>query len=240
MTGVVAALGAEARTLGPQVRRPDGLYATRSGTLVAVSGMGSAAAAGAARALVDAGAVSLVSWGMAGGLDPALAAGTICLPKRVVSADGTASFATSAEWCAAVAAAAGRSGHVVSGPLLAGNSALAEVAAKAAAFRATGAVAVDMESLAIAAIAAAHALPFLAVRVIVDTALDAVPAAVMSAAASGNVRISRIAAGLLRRPGDLLPLLRLAKRYRAAMRALTAVAKSGALTRRLPGDLAKP
>src|SRR5256885_8958614 len=33
---------------------------------------------------------SLISWGMAGGLDPALAAGTIFLPSEVISRDGTA------------------------------------------------------------------------------------------------------------------------------------------------------
>ena len=55
---------------------------------LAVSGMGAAAAACGALHSSQAGATALVSWGMAGGLDPALAAGDICLPSEVVAADG--------------------------------------------------------------------------------------------------------------------------------------------------------
>ena len=46
---------------------------------------------------------------------------------------------------------------------------------KKAAFEVAGAMAVDMESAAVAAIAAAHQLPFVALRVIIDTASDALP-----------------------------------------------------------------
>ena len=90
--GVVAALGAEARTLGRPVRRSDGLFAAGDGILMAVSGMGCPAAAAAARRLLDAGATALVSWGMAGGLDPKLTAGTICLPRSVVTVDAIPVF----------------------------------------------------------------------------------------------------------------------------------------------------
>ncbi len=95
--GVVAALDLEARSFSPRTRRRDGLLEVGDGTLVAVSGMGRAAAVDAAGALVDAGATALVSWGLAGGLDPGLRAGTICLPSMVVSRDG-ATFATDLHW----------------------------------------------------------------------------------------------------------------------------------------------
>src|SRR6266403_1699369 len=75
--GVVAALDAEARTLGPAVRRDDGLFFLSDGALLAVSGMGAALAAIAARNLIDAGAAALISFGLAGGLDPLLSAGTV-------------------------------------------------------------------------------------------------------------------------------------------------------------------
>jgi len=198
------------------------------GTLVAVSGMGCTAAAAAAAALVDAGAVALVSWGMAGGLDPALQAGTICLPRVVVSRDG-ATFTTDPHWRELFTAAIAARRTVVSGNLLTSDLAIDDIAGKAAAFRETGAVAVDMESLAVASIAAAHKLPFIAVRVIVDTAGDALPAAVMAATRFGRVRISRLILGVLRRPSDIGPLLRLARRYRTARQALAAIARTGAL-----------
>lgn len=226
--GVVAALRAEARTLGSPIRRGSGPVALSDGTLVAVSGMGYAAAAAAATSLVDAGAVALVSWGMAGGLDPALQAGTICLPGVVITREG-ATFAADHDWREIMGAAITAGRTVVTGTLLTSAEPLDDVAGKGLAFRETGAVAVDMESAAVAAIAALHRLPFIAVRVIVDTAADAVPPAVAKATSGGRVRVLRLILELARRPADIAPLIRLAKRYRKAMQSLVSIARTGAL-----------
>jgi adenosylhomocysteine nucleosidase len=226
--GVVAALDMEARSLRPMTRRRDGLFETGDGTLVAVSGMGCAAAVGAAGALVDAGATALVSWGMAGGLDPRLQAGAICLPSMVVSRDGPG-FPTDLHWREILAAAIGQRFIVVSGRLFTSAVAIEDVAAKAAAFEETGAAAVDMESAGVAQIAALKKLPFVAVRAIVDTAGDTLPRAVMAAGAEGRVRLARLILGIASSPREIAPLMRLAKRYRAATRALCAVARTGAL-----------
>jgi adenosylhomocysteine nucleosidase len=228
--GVVAALVAEARTLGSRARQGAGPAAVGDGTLVMVSGMGLAAAAAAAQSLLDAGATALVSWGLAGGLDPALPAGTICLPTLVISETG-ASFGTAHHWREAVAAAIASRRRVADGKLLSNPRAIVDVAGKAAAFRHTGAVAVDMESSAVAEVAAQHRVPFLAVRVIVDAAGDAVPGAAraLTAGGSGQVNIAHLLRGLAGTPGDIVPLLRLARRYRLATRALASVARSGVL-----------
>lgn len=226
--GVVAALDMEARSLGSRTRRRDGLFEVGDGTLVAVSGMGRTAAVGAAGALIDAGATALVSWGLAGGLDPRLQAGTICLPSVVVSRDG-ARFATDVHWREILAAAISHHLRVVSGTLLTSAEAIEDVAAKAAAFAETGAVAVDMESAGVAQIAASKRLPFVAVRAIVDTAGDTLPRAVMAAGTEGRVRFARLLFGIVRSPREIAPLMRLAQRYRAATRALGAVARTGAL-----------
>jgi adenosylhomocysteine nucleosidase len=119
---------------------------------------------------------------------------------------------------------------VTGGKLLTSAQAIDAVADKAAAFRDTGAVAVDMESLAVAQVAAAHRLPFMAVRVIVDTAADRLPQAVMAASHGGQVRIWRLIGGLARAPVELAPLLRLARRYRIARRSLAAVGRAVLLT----------
>jgi hypothetical protein len=86
-----------------------------------------------------------------------------------------------------------------------------------------------MESLAIAQIAATQGLPFIAVRVIVDTALDALPAAVTAASRSGQFRIWRLIGALALAPAELSALIRLAQRYRAARRSLAAIARAGSL-----------
>jgi adenosylhomocysteine nucleosidase len=226
--GVVAALGAEARTLGSLAARSDRLWSSGDGVLVAVSGMGYAAAAAAARALVASGAGGLVSWGLAGGLDPALDAGTICLPTAILARNGT-SVPTTDQWRERIRLSIASACQVVGGSLLTSGVAIGDAVAKACAFRDTGAVAVDMESLAVAEVAVVHGLPFVTVRAIVDTAGDDLPMAVMDASRDGPLRLSVLMRGLLRSPLEALPLLSLGRRYRKATRALVAAARSGAL-----------
>jgi adenosylhomocysteine nucleosidase len=221
--GVVAALESEARTLGVAVRRRDGLSSLGDGALLAVSGMGGARAAIAARSLVEAGALALMSFGLAGGLDPTLSAGTVVLPSEVISRGG-ARFSTSTDWREQLSAAIAKQRPVAAGTLLSSAAAIGTVADKAAAFRETGAVAVDLESLAVAEVSAAHNLPFIAVRVIVDTAADVLPRAVMAASRGGQVNFRRLIGGLAVAPLDLIALIRLARAYRAATRSLAAVA----------------
>ncbi len=227
VAGVVAALTSEARALGPVKRGDAGRLVLNDGTLVAVSGMGAAAAA-AARSLIEAGATALVSWGMAGALDPALAAGDVCLPSEVIATDGT-TFTTARHWRDPLAASIRAQRPVVGGRLLTTSQAISTASAKEAAFRRTGAAAVDMESSVVAQVAALHGVPFIAVRVIVDTAADAVPSAVLAASHAGQVHLGRLLWGLLLAPADLAPLMRLARRYRVATRSLAAVAATGAL-----------
>jgi len=230
VVGVVCALAAEARQLGPTTRRQPALRLLADGTLVAISGMGDAAASRGARTLIDAGAGALVSFGVAGGLDPALAAGTLCLPSEVAGLDGSA-IATTRRWREQLAAALAAHGPVACGRLLTSARAIGSVADKAALFRSTGAAAVDMESLSVAQAAAACRLPFIAVRAIVDAAADVLPRAVTAAADSaGRLQLWRLLGALALAPADLWPLLRLARCFRAASRSLGAAARSGALT----------
>jgi len=201
------------------------------GTLLVVSGMGAAAAASGARQLVDAGARALLSWGVAGGLDPALPAGALFLPGEVISADGVV-YQTAREWREALATAVASCHPVTGGRLLTSRRPLGSAADKSIAFSETGAAAVDMESAAVAEVARAQGLPFLAVRAIVDTANDPLPKAAIAAASSGSVKLSRLLAALARAPADLPALIRLMWRYRAASRSLAAVARAGALAPR--------
>jgi len=237
--GIVAALAAESRPLGATGRRdPGGLVTLADGTLLILSGVGLPGAAEGANRLVAAGVRALISWGMAGGLDPALVPGTLVLPHEVLSPEGR-SFTTAADWRERVSAAIATRHPVCGGRLLSCREALGSVAAKALAFRETAAVAVDMESSAVAEVAAARRLPFLAVRAIVDGAADELPTAALQAATAGTgtLRIGRLLAALARAPGELPSLIGLVGRYGSARRALSAVARSGALAPQVVRDL---
>ena len=242
-TGLVAALRAEGASLGLRRPRPDGLFELAGGDLLAVTGMGATAAARGARQLVAAGCTRLVSFGMAGGLDPQLAAGTVVLPARVRDEAGRV-FECGAEWRRALATrlAAGPAGRgaaaaalVLAGDvsLLSVAAPLATIAGKAMAF-ARGNAAVDMESFAVAEVATAAGVPVLVVRVITDTASDALPSIVGAALdARGEANLPRLLAGLLRHPGQLPALLSLARRYSVALKALRGVAGRGLTAARL-------
>jgi hopanoid-associated phosphorylase len=227
--GIVCALASEARHLGPATRQHEPIGALADGTLIAVTGMGASAAATGARGLIRAGATALASWGMAGGLDPSLAAGAILLPIEVVGMDGKG-LPTAPQWRERLSAAVAAHATVTGGKLLTSPRAIGSVADKAGLFRSTGASAVDMESLAVAEIALEAEIPFMAVRVIVDGAADALPKVVTAAAdQEGHLQIWRLIGALALAPTELAPLIRLARRYRAANRSLAAVAHMGSL-----------
>jgi adenosylhomocysteine nucleosidase len=212
--GVLCALRSEARHLGRSVERDAGLESLPDGTLIAVSGMGlGAAAAGTAR-LIAAGAGALISFG---------------LPAEV-SAPGGRRFTCDPAWHGQLARMLGAA--VTQGQLATVPAPLATVAAKAALRRASGARAVDMESSAVAELAEQHALPFVAVRVIIDDAREELPAAIAAATApDGQVAGWRVFRHLLRHPGEAAAVLRLARAYAAANATLASVAAGGALRR---------
>ena len=228
VVGVVCALRSEARFLGPIASPSATVQPLADGSLRIVSGAGLGAAAAGARALLSAGAEALLSFGLAGGLDPGLSAGRIIVPAEILAPDGTVS-GCDAFWREHLAAAL--TAHAPLGGRLASVPApLAGIAAKRALFAAIGACAVDMESAAIARVAEGGGVPCAVVRVVVDRAGDAGPAAVMAAMdARGEVSPWRLCGALLREPGQLGALLRLARNFFLAGRSLRVVARSGAL-----------
>ncbi len=250
--GIVCALATEARHLcrattlaipgaipgaldgaSPSARPPPAINALADGTLVIVSGMGSSAAAAAARALADAGATALMSLGLAGGLDPRLSPGGLFIPTAVMSAvtandtnDTGAPAVTDAAWRDGLSASLAALRPHAQGTLLTSQRAIATVAAKAALFRATAAAAVDMEGFAVAGVARQRHIPFVALKVIVDGAHDALPGCALAATdAGGRVHLGRLLRALVRSPSELAPLFTLALRYRTASQMLAAAAK---------------
>jgi adenosylhomocysteine nucleosidase len=237
VTGVVCALRSEARHLGRTVSRDAAVETLADGKLLAVTGMGGTAAAAGAEALVGAGAAALLSFGLAGALDPQLHAGQIFLPSEITSVGG-AFFSSDASWRERLGASLAALDLLDSGRLISAVEVLPSARSKAALYAASGARAVDMESAAVAAAAARHGLPFLALRVIFDRAADELPAAVLLATdAGGEIALRRLLGQLLRSPAQWVAVLRLARRFRLASRALAAVARSGALE---PPDTPRP
>ncbi len=204
--GIVTGLAAEAR-----LARPLGLVAAGGGT--------PAGAAAAAAMLIARGVTALLSFGFAGGLDPALAPGALVLPHTLVTA--TARLAIDPEL-------AGRFG-TPQGTLFAARAPVLSVEAKAALFAATGACAVDVESEAVAQAAAARRLPFAVLRAVCDPAWRALPPAALAALdATGAIAPLGLLAALARAPAQLPALVLLAHDAQAARAALRRVVSQSA------------
>lgn len=188
-TGVVTGLTAEAR------------IASGLGGPVEAGGGDAPGAEAAALRLIDQGVSALISFGLAGGLDPALRAGALLVPPVVLLDDDV--------WHADPALMA-RLGGPTTGALYGGGQVVASAAAKAALHAGTGARAVDLESAAVARIATRHGLPFAVLRAVCDPAgRDLPPAALLALDTSGRIGPLRVGVAVLSRPQDIPGLVRL-------------------------------
>jgi adenosylhomocysteine nucleosidase len=214
--GVVTGMLAEARCL----RRLD--------LRVACSGGSAERARAEATRLVAAGAVGLVSFGLAGGLAPELRAGDLLLPEAVRTPQGT-SIPTDARWRERLGARLETGGlRATAGTLAGSQRVIASLSDKQALFETTGAVAVDMESHEVAAAAAAAGIPSLVIRAIADPSDRTVPQAALEALRpDGRVRALATIGGVIRQPGQLIALLRLARDSAAALATLRRVGALG-------------
>jgi adenosylhomocysteine nucleosidase len=186
--------------------------AARFGGLVRAGGGTPSGAAAAATQLIGQGATALVSFGLAGGLDPSLRPGMLVIAREVLS-DG--------ETLQADPALAARFGGLTGHTILAGSTVVATAAAKRALWTATGAHAVDLESGAVAQAARAHNLPFAVVRAICDPAERDLPPAALLALHP----LLRVMRSVLTRPAQIPGLLVLASDAARARRALVDLAQ---------------
>jgi adenosylhomocysteine nucleosidase len=213
--GILAGLQSEARCLS-------GL-----GHTVTLSGARLDGARRAAKGLVEGGATHLLSFGLAGGLDPALAPGTLLLPAHLLTADGrnlTVDAAWHAQACTLLAPL-----RPVAKAMFGTDEAIATVAAKTALFARTGAAAVDMESHALAQ--AAAGLPLLIVRVVADGADASLPpAALVGIKPDGSTDLRAVLSSILRRPGQIPALIRLGRAAATAQATLRQAARLGGPT----------
>ena len=199
--GAVVGLRAEARLLR-------GL-----GFRIGVGGGSQAGAEAAARRLVAEGAQALVSFGLAGGLQPALRPGKILVPREIILPTGER-FATDPELSRRLG---GATPHAVLG----GDRVVGEKRAKNLLWKLTGAAAVDLESGAVARVAAEFGLPCAALRVICDPASRRLPPAVLAALdLDGKIALPPVLRALAANPLLLRDLLRLAADAFIARRAL--------------------
>jgi len=160
----------------------------------------------------------VISFGVAGGLDPSLKPGTVVIADQV--AEGERRYACDGRWSAALRAAIP---GAIGGLLAAADSAVVSVADKQALHTRSGSLLIDMESHVAARLASGAQLPFAVCRVVLDDAGRAVPPAAMAAMGDdGGTDMIALLGSLLRGPGQLPGLIRLGRDAGIARAALKA------------------
>ena len=214
--GVICGLTREADCLGvfPADQRPS----------VRCSGARSRRAFALARQLTAEGCRGLLSFGTAGGLTADLKPGAVVVPQTIAADDGRV-YDTSEPWRDSVLRGLA-DGESIDTRTMAGSDAVAAtVAAKRALAAQTGAVAVDMESHAVAAAAREAGVAFLVIRAVADPVGRTIPDWVLGKISEdGDPRYGTILAGLLKNPWDLPALIGLAGDNGKAIAALRRVA----------------
>lgn len=216
--GIIVALPMEAACLGV---RGCCVGASRNvGNMrVFVAGIGGDPAAAAARQLVRHGARVLLSWGVAGGLSPALAPGELLIAAQVVTRDGC--WDADDHWLGRVEQALHTCvRHTHTGRLWCDEQVVCSIHAKRQ-LALRGLLAVDMESAAVARVAADAGIPFVAVKSICDPFNRALPAAALQLLdARGRLRLRALASVLRGGPATWRALRVLRGDFTAARRGL--------------------
>jgi hopanoid-associated phosphorylase len=211
MLGILCGLHSEARI----ARRIDGAE-------VACAAAVPLKARSLARGLAERGATRLMSFGLAGALDPALPVGALIVGSRVISGEG--SWACDSGWGDALLQ---RLPEARRGAVWGSETLVPTAAEKIALHKKSGCAIVDMESQCAAEAAAGAGLPLAVLRVVCDEAGHNVPMLVMDAINDdGSTNPLRVIAGLLKAPRQTFDLIHVGRSMARALRALDRAAGS--------------
>jgi adenosylhomocysteine nucleosidase len=170
----------------------------------------------ALRQVLSAPCSGIVSFGLAGGLDPELECGRWVVADAIIASG--VRFETDRRWTGALMH---RLANASVGTIAGSDAPLSDPPMKRALRQRSGAAAVDMESHIAAEIAQACGVPFVACRVIIDPAFRTLPPAALAAQRSdGSLALARVTKSVLRAPSQAPALLRLALDARAARASL--------------------
>ncbi len=231
--GLVVALPAEARALIGRGRwqHAEGHLFRRSslnnGThlIVVRSGLGMENAFLASQWLIAEGVVALGASGVSGGLDPKLEPGDLVLADSVIQENGNRCkqvWEGNSKFVEIVYTALIAKGiPAYSGPIITTQKPVLSARNKQALFTKTKALAADMESAAVAAVANKAGLPFFALRTICDVAARTVPREIFDCLnQAGNVRMFHLFRMLLLKPPLVSDLLRTKRDFAMALSTL--------------------
>lgn len=178
-------------------------------------GMGYARARRASEALIEGHSPSwLLSCGLAGALLPQMKRGQIVMANEIVDQHGQ-------HFAIDLKATTNEAQGLYVGRLLTADDIVRTVAEKHALHEQHGAIAVDMETLAVAQVARERHARFMSIRAISDDMSADLPSEVLSVmGGSGAVRVGAVLGALWKRPSSMKDMLQLRDHAEAAAKSL--------------------
>ncbi len=221
---IIAALPAEAACLYNKKLNVGAPVEIHKNIFLCLSGMGHESATQAANECLALNVNGLVSWGVAGAIEKTLGSGNLILASSIVTADKT--YQTSSEWQNNLLANFRNNGIKTSnGNIASCKEVCASITDKNNLLNKTGAIAVDMESAAIAEIAQCNKLDFVAIRAVADKANTSIPEAVLNHTDNlGNPKLLNFIFSCISRPSQIRDIAVLAKSYKNALSTLRKIA----------------
>ena len=218
--GIIAALPAEAKCL--QSKKINFLkpFEIEKNIFLCVSGIGYQSSLHAAKELIKLNVNGLISWGVAGGICKSVHSGDLILAKAVTNQEKI--YKISNKWHRKIENHFHNSFcKILSGDIVSTKKICATSIEKTKLFKETGALAIDMESFAMAEIAKTNNLDFIIIRSIADDANLNLPEAVIENIDNfGRLKIVKFIISCLLRPTQISKIILLAKNYKKALKSL--------------------
>lgn len=175
-----------------------------------------------ARDLIRRGAKRLISFGIAGALEPGLPVGAMVIGAQVASADGT--LPCDSRWTADLMQ---KFPEAHCGPVWGSEKIVGSARDKRALYEKSRCLVVDMESQCVAQIAAEAGVPLAVLRVVCDSVdMDVPPVVMASINEDGSINIGRALWHLARHPLQIPDLFSMTRGTSKALGVLKQAAKS--------------
>ncbi len=221
--GIIAALPAEAKCLYSKKLKAGLPIEIQQGVFLCLSGIGHESALFAAKKLTALKVDALISWGVAGAIDKSVNSGDVILASSIINE--TNRYSISEAWLNRVSKHLQSLSMVSIGSIASSKEICASTADKHYLLQKTGALAVDMESNAIAEIATVNNLDFLVIRAISDNADTAIPEAVLKHTNNmGQPRIFNFMLSCITKPNQIREISSLARGYKKGLASLLEIA----------------
>lgn len=222
--GIIAALPAEAKCLYSKKIKAGLPIEIQQDVFLCLSGIGHESALFAAKKLTALKVDALISWGVAGAIDKTVSSGDIILANSIINEGNR--YSTSEDWLSRVSEHLQSTCMVSNGDIASSKEICASTTDKHHLLQKTGALAVDMESAAIAETATANNLDLLVIRTISDDADTSIPEAILKHTNNlGQPRIFNFMLSCILKPNQIREISSLASGYKKGLASLSEIAQ---------------